>query len=277
MIKSRHRRVAIRCLLVLGILQSACLLSGQKVTRLEIMNAELTAFDVQIGRDARKLVGDVRVKHEDVIMFCDSAYIFMSSNSVDAFSNVKIVQGDTLTLTGNRLHYDGNSKILRVRNNVKLVNKEMTLVTDSLDYHRAEKFATYMGGGILTQENSRLTSERGRFFTESEIFYFMDSVVLTNPEYNIYTDSLKYDTQTEISYFSGPTEIISEERYIYCENGWYDTQQDISFVTDNAFLEEEGRMLKGDTLYYDAQEGFGRAHSNVELIDTADNMTLKGN
>jgi hypothetical protein len=42
-------------------------------------------------------------------------------------------------------------------------------------------------------------------------------------------------------------------------------------------MEEEGRTLKGDTLYYDAAEGKGRAYSNVELIDTTDNMTLKGN
>ena len=48
-------------------------------------------------------------------------------------------------------------------------------------------------------------------------------------------------------------------------------------MTDNAYLEEEGRTLRGDTLYYEAEEGFGRARSNVELIDTAENMTLKGN
>ena len=241
------------------------------------MNAEITAYDVKIGKDARKLIGAVQVKHEDVLMYCDSAYIYTSTNSVDAFSNVKIIQGDTLTLTGERVYYDGVTKLARVRNNVKLVNNEITLQTDSLNYNRASEIAYYMGGGILTQEDNRLTSERGRFFLETEIFYFMDSVVITNPEYSIYTDSLKYDTQTEISYFSGPTDIINEKRYIYCENGWYDKPNEIYFVTDSAYLEEDGRTLKGDTLYYEANEGFGRANSNVELIDTAQNMTLKGN
>lgn len=277
MILLRHRPFALQCLLLFGILLAAYPLSGQKVTQLEIMNAELTAFDMKIGKDARKLIGDVQVKHEDVVLWCDSAYFYTSNNSLDAFSNVKIVQGDTLTLTGDLLKYDGSTKILRVRKNVKLVNKEMTLLTDSLNYHRAEEFAYYFGGGVLNQEDSKLTSERGRFFTETEIFYFMDSVHIINPEYNIKTDSLKYDTSTEISYFFGPTEIYNEERYIYCENGWYDTRNDISFVTDHAYLEEEGRILRGDTLYYDATEGMGRAYSNVELLDTTDNMTLKGN
>jgi lipopolysaccharide export system protein LptA len=210
-------------------------------------------------------------------MSCDSAYFYPATGSVDAFSNVRIVQADTLTLTGDLVYYDGILKLARVRHNVKLVNKEVTLETDSLNYNREYGVAYYMGGGVLTQEDNRLTSRRGRFLIDSEIFYFMDSVVIVNPDYTIHTDSLKYDTQTEISYFNGPTEILSEDRYIYCENGWYDTQQDISLVTDHAYLEEEGRILRADTLYYEAQVGFGRAKSQVELIDTTEQMTLKGN
>lgn len=270
-----HKRFLFSGLLMLCMLVPSRLATGQ--TLLEILNADLTAYDVQIGKDARKLVGNVRLKHEDVVMTCDSAYFYPATSSVDAFSRVRVQQGDTLTLTGDLAHYDGTLKLARVRNNVKLVNKEYTLLTDSLNYNRGAGFAYYMGGGELTQTDSKLTSGRGRFILDSEIFYFMDSVVIVDPEYTITTDSLKYDSRKEISYFSGPTEITSEERFIYCENGWFDMQQDISNVTDNAYLEEEGRTLKGDSLYYESEAGFGRARSNVELIDTAENMILKGN
>ncbi len=277
MISFQHKQIFSICLLMLCMLSFRQLAKGQKVTWIEILNADLTAADVQIGRDARKLIGNVQMKHEDILMSCDSAYFYPASGSVDAFSNVKIVQADTLTLTGDLLYYDGNIKLARVRNNVKLVNKDITLLTDSLNYNRAEGIAYYMGWGILTQEENKLTSSRGRLLIDSEIFYFLDSVVIVNPDYTIYTDSLKYDSKSEISYFGGPTEIINDDRYIYCENGWYDTQQGIYFVTDNAYLEEEGRTLKGDTLYYEANTGFGTASSHVELIDTARNTTLKGN
>ncbi len=273
----QHKRFCISGLIVLCMLSPFHLASGQNVTMLEILNADLTAYDVKIGKDARKLIGAVRLKHEDVVMSCDSAYFYPKTSSVDAFSNVRIQQGDTLTLTGDLAHYDGIHKLARVRNNVKLVNNEYTLLTDSLNYDRGAGHAYYMGGGVLTQSDSRLTSGRGRFILDSEIFYFMDSVVIVDPEYTINTDSLKYDSKKEISYFSGPTEITSEERYIYCENGWFDMQKDISYVTDHAYLEEEGRILKGDSLYYESEAGFGRAISNVELIDTAENMILKGN
>ncbi len=277
MITRRHKRFFLLSLLMLCILSPYHLAIGQKVTMLEILNADLTAYDVKIGKDARKLIGDVRLKHEDVVMSCDSAYFYPATSSVDAFSNVKIQQADTLTLTGDLAYYDGTTRLARVRNNIKLVNKDITLLTDTLNYDREGRIAYYMGGGILTQEDSRLTSGRGRFILDTEIFYFMDSVVIVNPDYTIRTDSLKYDSQTEISYFSGPTEITNEERYIYCENGWHDMQQDISYVTDHAYLEEAGRTLRGDTLYYESEAGFGRANSNVELIDTAENMILKGN
>jgi len=277
MITPWHKRLLIQSLLMLCMLFPAYLLKAQKTTLIEILNADLTAYDVQIGKDATKLIGDVRLKHEDVVMSCDSAYFYQVTSSVDAFSNVKIVQGDTLTMTSELAFYDGIHRKARVRNNVVLVNKDITLLTDSLNYDRALGIADYLGGGILTQEDNRLTSERGKFILDSEIFYFMDSVVIVNPDYTIKTDSLEYNTQTEVSSFFGPTEILSEERYIYCENGWFDTQQDISYVTRNAYLEEAGRILKGDTLYYEANEGYGWAKSSVELIDTAENMILKGN
>lgn len=278
MITFRHKHLLFKSLLMLCMLLPAHLLNAQKATMLEILNSDLTSFEeVRFGKDATKLIGNVRLKHEDVIMSCDSAYFYQVTSSVDAFSNVRIEQGDTLTLTGDLAYYDGTLRKARVRNNVKLENKDITLLTDSLNYNRELEIVDYLGGGILTQEDNRLTSERGRFILDSEIFYFMDSVVIVNPEYTIKTDSLEYYTQTELSYFFGPTEIFNEDRYIYCENGWYDMQQDISYVTKNAYLEEAGRILKGDTLYYQANDGYGWARSGVELIDTTENMILKGN
>ncbi len=277
MIGTRHRRVSLTCILIICTLPLSPVLLAQKLKKLEIMNAELTAYDIKLGKDARKLLGNVQLKHEDIIMSCDSAYFYSESGSVDAFSHVKMVQGDTLTLTGDLAHYNGETKEARVRNNVRLVNKETTLETDTLNYNRSEGIASYEGGGVLTQEDSRLTSKRGRFLLDTEIFYFMDSVKIVNPDYMINTDSLRYDSGKEISYFSGPTEILNDDRFIYCENGWHDMQKNVSFVTDNAYMEQNGRIISGDTLYYEADTGFGRANSNVVMVDTAENMTLKGN
>jgi len=279
MITSGYKHYLVKSLLMLCLLIPSHFLMGQRATFIEILNSDLTAFEVKIGKGATKLIGNVQLKHEDVVMTCDSAYFYRATSSVDAFGNVRIKQGDTLTLFSDLAYYEGITKIARVRNNVKLVNKDLTLLTDTLNFNRELGVGSYWGGGILTQEDNKLTSDRGLFYTETELFYFMDSVVITTPEYTIETDSLQYNSQSEITYFYGPTEIISEERYIYCERGWFDTRNDISKVSGHAYLEEAGRILRGDTLFYDSNEGdgFGRAYSNVELIDTTENMILKGN
>ena len=136
MIPSRHKRYFPLSLLMLCLLFSLQAVMGQKVTQLEILNADLTAFDVKIGKDARKLIGNVRLKHEDVVMSCDSAYFYPSTSSVDAFSHVRIQQADTLTLTADRAYYSGMTRLARARYNVRLVNKDVTLLTDSLNYNR---------------------------------------------------------------------------------------------------------------------------------------------
>ncbi|HDR68380.1 MAG TPA: organic solvent tolerance protein OstA [Bacteroidaceae bacterium] len=251
-------------------------LFAQKVHTIDILNADLTASDIKISRDARKLIGNVSLRHEDAIMFCDSAYFYPATYTVDAFSNVKIIQGDTLTLTGDKLHYNGITKMAEVRNNVVLVNKETTLVTNYLDYNRETGIGYYLGGGKITDKDNILTSKQGYFYTNVDEFIFKKDVVIEHPDYNILSDTLKYNTTTEIAYFYGPTEIIGEDSYIYCEKGWYDTRVDKSLVTRNAYLIDKSTWLKGDSLYYEGGIGFGRATGNVQLIDSAQNLILSG-
>mgnify|MGYP002228883089 FL=1 len=50
--------------------------------------------------DAQVVVGNVVFRHDSVYMYCDSAYYYDKISSFEAFSNVKMNQGDTLFLYG---------------------------------------------------------------------------------------------------------------------------------------------------------------------------------
>lgn len=65
------------------------LCSAQKPAQIEILNANSLEYDESTGKKAKKLIGDVQLKHDDVLMFCDSAYVFSESNSMHAYSRVK--------------------------------------------------------------------------------------------------------------------------------------------------------------------------------------------
>ncbi|MFZ5941616.1 MAG: OstA-like protein [Bacteroidota bacterium] len=250
---------------------------GQKTRKIEILNADITAFDKALGDDARKLIGNVQLRHEGSLMYCDSAYFYPASYSVEAYSRVRIEQGDTLFLYGDRLNYNGNTRFARIRDHVKLIDKETVLTTTYIDYDRDKDMAYYLGGGEITNGDNTLTSLKGTYYTKDKVFYFKDSVVIVNPDYHIYSDTLRYDTDTEIAYFYGPTEIIGEDNYIYCEGGWYDTRNDVSLVNRRALLKTDERILKGDSLYYERDKGYGRARHHVELTDTVQQVILRGN
>lgn len=251
-------------------------LSSQEVKQIEI-NADYIEFDSELGTDAKRLLGNVRFKHEDVYMTCDSAWYFSEQNMVQAWSNVHLWQGDTLDLYGDYLKYSGNNKMANVRRNVLLIDNENQLTTEYIDHDFGNDLAYYLGGGRIINGNNTLESQQGYYYTKEKLFFFKDSVVVVNPDYTMYSDTLKYNTVTEVSYFLGPTDIISDENYIYCENGWYDTQNNISQFNKNAWLENEGKILKGDSIYYERETGLGKAFYNVELIDTTQNLILQGN
>jgi lipopolysaccharide export system protein LptA len=250
--------------------------NAQEGKKIELIHAKVLRGGSDLGEGVKRLIGDVAFKHENAIMYCDSAYFNSKYNTVDAYSNVHIIQDDSLDLYGDFLFYDGNTKIAKVRDNVRMENGESRLTTDFLDYDRNTNIATYFNHGTIIDKNNNLQSNNGFYYTDLKDYYAIDSVVLINPEYKMLTDTLRYNTSTDISFFYGPTEIISDSNYIYCENGWYDTQKDVSQFNKNAFLRKGEKTLSGDSLYYDRVAGFGEAFKNIVLEDTTQKVILKG-
>src|SRR5690554_5342711 len=75
-----------------------------------------------LGKNTWALVGNVRMKHLNTRMFCDSAVLNRDSNRVEAFGSIHIIQNDTIHLYGDRLDYEGNEELAKVRDNVRMVN-----------------------------------------------------------------------------------------------------------------------------------------------------------
>lgn len=251
---------------------------AQKTTKIEILNANTLEYEEQDGSNVKKLIGDVRLKHDEALMFCDSAYIYSVNNTMDAYGHVRINQGDSLKLFGDSLKYNGNTKVAILRGNIRLINNDVTLTTNYLDYNRTDNVAYYYGGGTMInqKENNTLTSDEGYYYSNGEAFYFKRDVVLVNPDYKIEADTLNYNSASEIVNFLGPTTITSDENFIYTEKGWYNTNSNKSKFYENAYLYSEEKLIEGDTLYYDRALGFGEIICNGTITDTVGNIILKG-
>lgn len=246
-----------------------------KTRKIEILNADSLLFDEHFGKEMKRLIGNVKLKHDDAIMYCDSAHVF-KNNSMNAYGNVHIFQGDSLNLFGDVLYYDGNTRLVRMRNNVKLNNNDALLTTDSLDYDRNTESGHYYNFGTITQSDNVLTSKNGFYYSTKKDYFSIDSVVLVNPDYTMYCDTLQYNTRSEIAFFHGPTDIVSDSNFIYCENGFYNTVTNISQYKKNAYLKNNTQYLKGDSLYYDRNLKVGKAFHNVSMIDSTEEISFRG-
>lgn len=74
-----------------------------KKTKVFLEHANTLSFDKERNAEAQVLNGDVCFRHDSSYMYCDSAYFFEQTNSLEAFSNVRMEQGDTLFVYGNYL------------------------------------------------------------------------------------------------------------------------------------------------------------------------------
>lgn len=252
-------------------------ISAQSKNQIEIINTNTLEFDKSSGIDAKKLIGNVQFKHENAVMFCDSAYFYTEKNTIDAFGHVTIHQGDTLHLYGETLNYNGNTRVAQVRKNVRLLDKETELTTDYLDFKIAEDIGYYINGGRIINAENKLSSDVGYYYAKEKIFFYRKNVIIVNPKYTIKSDTLKYNTVNRTAYFYGPTNINSNENLIYCENGWYNTKTNISQFNKNAYLKSDKKLLKGDSLYYERNNGLGRAFNNIWLVDSLQSIILSGN
>ncbi|MFQ5334959.1 MAG: OstA-like protein, partial [Flavobacteriales bacterium] len=223
--------------------------SAQKAKKIKILKANSLIGDETKGM--RKLIGDVGFEHEGVQLFCDSAYLFSKQNNINAYGHVHIRQGDTLNMYGDSLVYNGNERIARLRHNIRVVDNEMTLTTDYLDYDRNLELAYYMGGGEIVngKQNTRLKSVYGYYYPRTKSMHYKQNVELTTPQYKILSDTLIYNTASEITYFIGPSDITGKENHIYCENGWYNTRTDRAQFSQNARIESGSKTLTADSIF----------------------------
>ena len=251
-------------------------LAAQSNKNIEIINADHTFADINKHPEYWRLIGNVSFKHNNAMMHCDSAYHFTNTNKIKAFGKIKIVQGDTLTLTGKKLTYSGTIAEAEMQGNVKLVDKHMTLTTEKIFYNLNTNIASYPSNGTITEEGKTISSKKGEYHSNIHRFIFKDSVRVSTKEYNIITNDMHYNSESKIANFFGSSYIISKEKTIYCENGWYDTHKNISKFKKNAYIKSKNQILKGDSIYYNQNTGYGKAINNVIIIDTLEGITVYG-
>lgn len=271
----------LRTLCSLFIINYSLSVSAQTMVYLE--HAENLSFDQDRLANAQILQGNVIFRHDEMMMYCDSAYFYEGTNSLDAFGHIRFEQGDTLRGFGDLLFYDGNTKLARMRQHVRLVHgredeNPTILTTDTLNYDRRNNVAYYYSGGEVRDSLNTLTSIRGNYRPQTNQAVFSQDVTLVNPKFTLTSDTLLYNTETKIADIISPSKIVYEkETTIHSSLGWYNTVTERSMLLNRSVIvHEDGKMMTGDTIFYDKAIGFGQVLHHLEMRDSAQHATLYG-
>ncbi|MEI6883042.1 MAG: OstA-like protein [Bacteroidota bacterium] len=252
---------------------------AQDTTKILLEKGDRWDFNKAVRPDAQRIIGNVILRHDSALMYCDSAYLNEAANTVYAYGTVHVRISDTLNLFGDSLTYNGNTKEARVWSNVKLIDNQTILTTDTLIYDRKTQIARYDYWGKIVNEKNILISKHGYYYTDKKEFFFKDKVLLLNPDYTMKSDTLMYNTVSSVAYFLGPSHIVSKDKQdsIYTENGWYNTHKDIASFKERAKIFHDVQYLTGDSLYYERKPGYGQVFRHAVLYDSLQKMMLTGN
>ncbi len=238
-------------------------------TKVQILESKSLEVIMLKNESVRKLKGDVRLKHKDAILYCDSA-ILDNNNNVFARGNVVIKQGDSLNIFADSMRYYGIIRNADLFGDVILENNDNKLFTDKLHYDLNTKIATYNTKSTLTNTRTQLTSRRGQFSVQTNEAFFKDRVLVVDKDFDLKTDTLRFNTKTNTAYFLAPTLIyLKDSSQFYTEDGYYDLLNDKAEFNRTPQYKKKNQIATSDSMQYDGKTKIIVLKGNASTQDSA--------
>lgn len=231
------------------------------------------------------LVDNVEFTKGPMFMYCDSCHYYPDTESMEAFGNVRMEQGDTLFIYADELDYDGEAEIATLYadfgKKVKLINKDVMLETDVFVYDLKLDLGYYNVGGVLTDASNRLVSLEGEYLPATKEANFYTDVHLNSRSetdtLDIYTDTLYYDTALHVAELNAQSTIVNARGTIYTRRGVYLTDSDICMLSERpVVVTNQNQRLVADSIYYNHGVGYGEAFGKMELTDIDNSAMVCG-
>ncbi|MBN2634690.1 MAG: LPS export ABC transporter periplasmic protein LptC [Prolixibacteraceae bacterium] len=261
--------------LLLLLLLSTLLSFSQERKRIDIIYAGY-AQPVKNNANAQQLVDSVHLIHNNIQLWCDTAYMYTGTNKVDAIGNVHINQGDSIHLYADKINYNGDNNLARAIKNVQLVNKTTKLYTDTLDYDLNAKIGYYDDSGTIIDSTTTITSKIGRYYADENLMYLYIDVFAFSDEFILESDSINYNTVTKRINITGPTTISDTVNNLYAENGWYDSETGEAELLKNPQLSNKNQNITAKYIHYNKENKTGEARGAVKIEDIENQSIILG-
>ena len=121
---------------------------NEETKEVEIVNSDILHFEEKDGKKLTKLKGNVQLKQDQMVMFCDSASLDKDNNQMEAWGHVHI-QNDTIDAYSDYLSYDSKIKLVILRYHAWLTDGKAKIVSEEIFYKTKGKEAYYLTGGTV--------------------------------------------------------------------------------------------------------------------------------
>ena len=246
----------------------------QKKRKIIIIRANDLISSKGLFGGAKRLIENVRLKYEDVILDCDSAHLF-SGNTAKIYGNVHVNKSDSVNIYADYAELVGSERLLKLRDNAICIGKDATLYSDYIDYYMNEDIASYKGGGKIISGTDTIISDIANFYSKLDSVEFIDSVKIYGVDYKAFSNYVNYNVKTKFINFNTPTEIFYEDSYLYSELGQFDSEKKESFLYKNNYLQNKSSSINADTIFANEIDSVAEAFSNVVIIDTTKKIILQ--
>jgi lipopolysaccharide export system protein LptA len=222
------------------------------------------------GESVREVYGHVVLTQGRVVITCDKAVQYLSSNNADLEGNV-IAKQDTLTILTPKAKYFGNEKRSRSISGVTLNDTKVILTADSGDYFFREDRAFFQGDVKMYDTATTLTSDQMTYFKSQNRMVAVNNVRIVDSTNIIEADSLVHFRTTRITFANRNVKITStgNNTVIYGEHLEDYGQRSYTIINKNPLLIQiDSSKTKDTTVSIKSNKNHKPDDSSAVRVDT---------
>lgn len=235
-------------------------------TRIIDLKSDLSG-PVAPGDSVIFLVGNFAAQHNGAVITSDSAVRY-SDKRIEFFGNV-LINKNTTYIYGDRADYDGETNEARIYSPIiKVVDGDATLYTYEFRFDTQANVGEFAGGGVLTNRDNVLESERGYFYADTKDLVAVGQVEMRSEEYELKGDSVVYNMDSDNAYFFDRTNIWSRDGdYLYADRGEYRKADTLYVVTRSGYVLTAGQEMWSDSIDFFRARNHVILRRNIQLDD----------
>ena len=222
------------------------------------------------------LVGNFAAQHNGAVITCDSAVRY-SDKRIEFFGNV-LINKNTTYIYRDRADYNGDINEARVYAPwVKVVDGDATLYTYRFKFDTKQNIGEFAGGGVLTNRDNVVESERGYFYADTKDLVAVGQVEMRSEEYELKGDSVVYNVASDDAYFFDRTHIWSRGGdYLYADRGEYHKADTLYVVTRSGYVLTAEQEMWSDSIDFYRARDHVILRSDIQLDDTTHKVLAFG-